>query len=462
MRLIYVFWGIIFSVKLVNAQVTLKINQCFHLTPLTDELYVSGNFNAWALQDTAYKLTRTGFNTFEITINPPIGILVYKFNRGDWASAEATSDGLYLADRTLNYTGTPVTVNLQISGWEDIGGNNTTSAQQNVHLLDLDYFIPTLSRYRKVWIYLPPDYHTSGKQYPVLYMHDGQNLFDNNTSSFGEWEVDESLNILHTLGDYGIIVVGIDNGGVDRINEYSPWVNPSYGGGQGDEYMEFIKQYLKPYIDANFNTYISPEYTGIMGSSMGGLISQFGAIQYQQTFTRAGILSPAFWFSDQIFQQVFDQGVSADMKFYFVSGTTESSSMVPLMVRMKDSLISNGLSPARISLITHSDGQHSEWFWKREFPDAYEWLFSDLNFMVKMEEKVSDQTIKIYPNPSFGHVFVEGTFSTLQIYSLQGVLVQEIQYTQEKTIVSGLSSGLYLIKAINDKGNVDSQKIMIQ
>src|SRR5690606_36165183 len=145
---------------------------------------------------------------------------------------------------------------------------------------------------------LPPDYETSAKYYPVLYMHDGQNLFDVRTSFSGEWKVDEHLDSLFLLGDPGCIVVGIDNGGTNRINEYSPWVNPQYGGGQGDQYIEFLIETLKPYIDQNYRTLPDAEHTGIMGSSMGGLISYYGGLTNQNVFGRIGAFSSSFWFSN--------------------------------------------------------------------------------------------------------------------------------------------------------------------
>lgn len=133
---------------------------------------------------------------------------------------------------------------------------------------------PQLNRMRRIWVYLPPpDYGTTNRSYPVLYMFDGQNLFDSATSFAGEWGgVDEALEKLYTeRGGFSIIVVGIDNGGGDkRIDEYAPWVNEEYGrgGGEGDAMVRFIVETLKPYIDSHYRTV--PNETGIMGSSSAG------------------------------------------------------------------------------------------------------------------------------------------------------------------------------------------------
>jgi predicted alpha/beta superfamily hydrolase len=451
------------------SQLTIKINYAAHLTPLADDLFLTGTFNTWVENSPAYKFTRTGFNIFEITINPAPGLLEYKVTRGTWATVEATANGTNISNRTFNYTGTATTINIQINGWMDIGGDAQTTSTSNVHLLNTHFAIPQLNRTRKVWIYLPPDYHTSQKNYPVLYMHDGQNLFDQNTSSVGEWAVDESLNTLFSQGDYGVIVVGVDNGGSDRLNEYSPWVNPSYGGGQGDEFMLWMVNNLKPTIDSAFRTNPQPQFTGIMGSSMGGVISQYAAIQYPQTFKKIGLLSPAFWFTDSLFIQEHVLGVQADMKFYFVSGTTEATTMVPLMVNMRDSLIHDGLDSARTKLLTWADGQHSEWFWKREFPAAYQWLFSDLYINTSSKDMYSNSLndFQLFPNPASDHISIHSknneTCWNVQLLNANGELLLEQKIKNDEILnTSNLANGLYLLKGLDSKGYSVTKKIIIQ
>jgi len=130
-----------------------------------------------------------------------------------------------------------------------------STATSNVSLLKKEFVIPNLNAIsHRVWIYLPPNYDNTSKKYPVIYMQDAQNLFDNATSYAGEWEVDEALNKLYEATGKGFIVVGIENGGEERINEYTPWKNEKYGGGKGAIYVDFIANTLKPYIDANYRT----------------------------------------------------------------------------------------------------------------------------------------------------------------------------------------------------------------
>jgi len=137
----------------------------------------------------------------------------------------------------------------------------------NVFLLKKSFQIGGLTTTpKKVWIYLPPDYQKTKKRYPVVYMHDGQNLFDNKTSYTSEWKVDETLNDLYKQFGKGFIVVGIENGGAERINEYTPWAHKKYGGGKADLYVNFLVDVLKPYIDSHYRTLPSKENTAIVGS----------------------------------------------------------------------------------------------------------------------------------------------------------------------------------------------------
>ncbi|HYW10361.1 MAG TPA: alpha/beta hydrolase-fold protein [Longimicrobium sp.] len=258
------------------------------------------------------------------------------------------------------------------------------SATASVTILDTAFAMPQLGRTRRVWIYLPPDYATSGKTYPVLYMHDGQNLFDAATSYAGEWGVDEALDSLYAAGDPGVIVVAVDNGQAQRMNEYSPWIHPQHGGGQGDEYADFLANTLKPHVDAHYRTRPGPESTGIMGSSMGGLISLYAALRHPGVFGRVGVFSPSLWYSDSVFVAA-RTGVASGPRprMYFVSGGMEGPGTAPRIVvvsqqRMIDTLAAAGWTVGTDLLaIGPDDGEHHEWFWRREFPAAYQWLFAD-------------------------------------------------------------------------------------
>lgn len=442
-----------------QAQLTLNVTSIPVNTPAGANIYAVGTFNNWIPGDTSKILSPLGSGQYQIVLNPPIGEVKIKFTRGTWATVEGNASGGYLPDRVFNYNGQPTTLNLSILSWEDLGisGGNGTAAP-NVQILDNAFYIPQLNRNRRVWLYLPPDYQTSAKKYPVLYMHDGQNLFDDQTSFSGEWEVDESLNDLHAQGDWGCIVVGIDNGAQFRLDEYSPWVNPQYGGGQGDTYVEFIVNTLKPYIDANFRTLPGRQTTGIAGSSMGGLISMYAFSERQDIFAKAGILSPAFWFAgNESSNHVATHFKQGNSRVYFLAGADEedngnlSNYVVEDMESVANALSTAGFSPDERSFNVIADGKHAEWFWAREFPDAYQWLFADFTSSSSEPEHAST-TLEIFPNPSstwirFAEVESGEKIRYLIIGSDGKIWSDSTLQNNEPVWTGALPAGFYFVKA---------------
>ncbi len=256
----------------------------------------------------------------------------------------------------------------------------TSYYQGQVFVLDHVFHMPSFNRARKVWMYLPPDYQLERKRYPVIYMHDGQNLFDEKASFAGEWHVETSLDELFHRHQNVPIIVGIENAkdGEARIEEYSPWFNEyNKMGGRGDDYLQFIIQTLKPYIDRNFRTLALPEHTGMAGSSMGGLITLYAAIEYQNIFGKSAIFSPSLWFSDQAFSHIHSKGKNHQFhsKIYLVSGSKEPEYVPKATHQLHLTLLNAGFSNDDIHFDIVADGEHSEWFWAKEFPKAYEWLF---------------------------------------------------------------------------------------
>ena len=167
--------------------------------------------------------------------------------------------------------------------------------------------VPQFDSIRRIWIYLPPNYDESQECYPGLYMHDGQNLFDQLTSYSGEWQIDKSLDQLFAQQQTrGAIVVGIDNGGESRFEEYIP----KY---QGDKYLNFVVHTLKPFIDKNFRTLPDRDNTGTAGSSLGGLISLYMGLKRSDIFSKIAAFSPAMSFAGESFNGCIKV---QDMKIY--------------------------------------------------------------------------------------------------------------------------------------------------
>lgn len=440
---------------LVFAQLTIKVVAVPANTPQGANIYIAGTFNNWNPSDPTKILTSLGGGQYQIVLNPPVGTVEFKFTRGGWPTVEGDANGNQLPNRTTTYNGQPKTVELTILSWEDLPSGTTAAA--NVTLLDDDFYMPQLNKNRKIWIYLPPDYQTSTKHYPVLYMQDAQNLFDDYTSFSGEWEVDESLNELFTQGDYGCIVVGIENGGADRLDEYSPWVNSEYNeGGDGAAYVEFMVNTLKPYVDEHYRTLPGRNTTGVMGSSMGGLISMYALAERQDVFAKAGIFSSAFWFGgDGPVNNVLANPKEGDVRVYFLAGADEegdgnqSNYVVEDMQAVANAMSTAGFGPNEKQVVIKNDGQHAEWFWAREFPDAYIWLFQN---SVATSGPAQNTTFKVFPNPAGDWVRLSGFDNEakvrIQILGADGKLWRDTTVSAGEAIWTGdLPAGAFVVKA---------------
>ncbi len=455
MRFVLLLPAILWTASL-SAQITLQINTVPANTPPGATLYVAGNFNNWNPGNPDYALTPQGGGQYRIVLNPAPGTLEFKFTRGAWASVEGNANGQYRPNRTLTYNGQPTTETFTVLSWEDLGGTGNSTAAPNVSVFDDDFYIPQLNRTRRIWLYLPPDYDTTNKRYPVLYMHDGQNLFDNKTAFSGEWKVDESLNDLFAIGDYGCIVVGIDNGGASRLDEYSPWINPQYGGGEGEAYVAFITETLKPLMDSLYRTRPGRNSTGIMGSSMGSLISMYAFSERQDVFSRAGIFSPAFWFAgNNSANHVAGHPKEGDARVYFLAGGQEPASVTQNMQTVANAMITAGFNTDEQVFLVEPDGQHSEWFWAREFADAYIWLFE--NTVSATTTATPSEPVAVFPNPAGDWIrFAYQTESAavqLQIWSSAGALMRDTSFTGNVPVYVGdLPSGSYFLRLkIRDK-----------
>ncbi|CAF1199102.1 unnamed protein product [Rotaria sordida] len=344
-------------------------------TPLNDKIYLASSYNQWKPNDKQFEfdsMTKTLIIDFQNITN-----VEFKITRGSWSTTETWLDGTARANRRLTLSNNPQSVDISVEQWSDTSGRVHTASNQ-VYILDTNFSMWNyLPRTRRIWIYLPRSYSTNlNRHYPVVYAHDGQNLFDSSTSYSGEWSIDESLDIL----SQELIVVGIDNGGSERLNELTPFPNTNYGGGQANNYLNFIVEKLRPYINSHFRTKPERENTAILGSSLGGLCSFYAAIRHEDVFGLIGIFSPSFWFTNDIYTYVENYHFkNSPPKLYFVGGQLESSTMISDIQRMIN-LLKNTTKEYRddknyLKMIIASDGQHQEWFWKREFPNSIKWLF---------------------------------------------------------------------------------------
>lgn len=233
---------------------------------------------------------------------------------------------------------------------------------------------PQLDSLKTIWVYLPTNYENSEKDYPVIYMHDAQNLFDAETSYVGEWEVDEYMD---ALTDNKSIIIGIEHGNKKRIDELTPYTHEKHGGGKGDAYLTFIKNTLKPHIDVAYRTKSDAENTTIFGSSLGGLMSFYAVIKYPETFGKAGVFSPSFWINPEIFDLVKATDIPETSKFYFLAGTDEGDTMIPKLEEMIALLKSKGVKETQFESHSTEGGKHNEKFWAAHFGQAYQYLITN-------------------------------------------------------------------------------------
>lgn len=253
-----------------------------------------------------------------------------------------------------------------------------------------------------------------------------------------------------------------------RLDEYSPWVNPSYGGGQGASYVAFITETLKPFIDNNYRTLPQRDHTGIMGSSMGGLISLYAAIERQDIFGKAGVFSASFWFAEECYTHVSNTGKQSDMRIYLIAGGQEGSNnqQVADMLEMEETLLLAGFSSTEIRTEGHPDGAHSEWYWRREFPTAYEWLFKPSMTPVSDHGNFADDVV-VSPNPGEDTVQVElpddAQDITLVVSSMAGKIIRLIPAAEGRMSLTGLPSGAYLLSFYHkDRQYLGTKQLVIK
>lgn len=444
-----------------SAQVTIRLGSLpGKYTPELDTLFVAGNFNDWNPRDTAFRFKRNGLGQIQATIETVQNPLLFKITRGNWASVEVAANGQDIPNRSLpNNAGT---VEIPVVDWADSRGNHTSNAQ--VSVLTSQLWLKSLKRYRRIWVCLPPDYQSNPtRRYPVIYLHDGQNLFDAATSFSGEWKVDEALaSLAQQPGWEPVIAVGIDNGGGERINELTPFRNPTYGGGQGELYGKDVVETIKPLIDSLFRTKPDRQNTAVGGSSLGGIETLYMGYAWPQIFSKQLVFSPSLWYSDSLQNFLYAQPQASDVRIHLLAGTNESASMVAQTNSFYNGLISAGFPAANISKNIINGGTHSEGFWSQHVKLGLEFLFA-ITTDVKKKTAKSGKTAKVWQENGRIEILNPENDSTPTI-RLVDVLGKEIGL---KTSGNGrwtsprLKAGFYLIQ-IQGTDFWETEKIWVE
>jgi predicted alpha/beta superfamily hydrolase len=235
--------------------------------------------------------------------------------------------------------------------------------------------MPKLGFARKLRVYLPPDYAQSSRRYPVLYMFDGQNLFDDATSYAGEWGVDETMDVLAREG-FPAIVVGIDHGGERRFNELIPYWNVRFLPNSGALFIDDVVHAIKPFVDANYRTLPDRDHTAVVGSSLGGLSADYAIHRYPEVFGKAGVFSPSYWVSEEAFAVARSTPLPVGSRVYLYTGGREGGDSVSQLETMASILRTHSSSADNVTVRVVPEAEHNEAAWRAEFPHAVRWLFN--------------------------------------------------------------------------------------
>jgi predicted alpha/beta superfamily hydrolase len=357
-----------------------KLNTGLYIILTTDEddmrpVYISGNFNNWRTQDKEFLMEKIGISSYHYKFPHDFDYpqqLLYKFTKGDWSEVEINIEGNRTENRsTLLHTGIQKE---HVARWRKNWLPFKQSFLPQVQLISDEFEIPQLNKTRKIWALLPHDYDNSSESYPVMYLQDAQNLF-NESAEFGNWEIDKKLAVMSEYKIGKIIVIAIEHAEEDRILEYNVG-KTVLGKGQGKKYIRFVTETLKPFVDNNFRTRKEREFTGIGGSSMGGLVSIFSGLKNPEVYGKLMIFSPSLWVVPEL-KITAKKENTPDVKIYLYAGGEESKNLLAEVKKFHQDLISKEFitDSSQINLSINRKGKHTETYWSDEFPKAIEWLF---------------------------------------------------------------------------------------
>jgi predicted alpha/beta superfamily hydrolase len=244
-----------------------------------------------------------------------------------------------------------------------------------------DFHSRILGVARRIWVYLPPSYDSDPeRRFPVLYLQDGQNVFDGATAFLAghEWEADETAERLIEQGRIEpLIIVAVDNGGDRRIDEYTPAPDAKDHGGGADLYGRMLVEELKPWVDRSYRTRADRGDTGIGGSSLGALASLWVGLSHPDTFGKIAALSPSVWWDDgYILRFIAALPEKPDTRIWADIGTKEGGRSLEDARRLRDALVARGWREGGDLRYVEAEGaRHGESAWAKRLPDVLEFLY---------------------------------------------------------------------------------------
>lgn len=358
-------------------------------------VFITGNFNSWNPKDYNFQLKQTDPSHYFIEIEDETlpEEIDYKFTKGGWENVELDQYGNITPNRKVKKSVGKTSDTIE--KWRLNWGPFKEEYYPIAEVISENFYIPQLDRYRKVWALLPYDYHSTDKRYPVLYLQDAQNLF-NEGSGFGNWEIDKKLSILAEYGRGDLIIIAIEHGSEERIKEYIFDNDHVANGSEGKKYIRFIADTLKPFVDENYRTKKDRDNTGIGGSSLGALISIYSGFLYPEVYSKLLIFSPSLWVEPNNNFPMMNFRVPYKTKIYLYGGGQEGSKMVKRIHIFEEYLKrweEKKLFDFEFKTNINPEGTHNEFYWSQEFPRAIEWLFYN-NTENPVEVKPQQQSIK--------------------------------------------------------------------
>ena len=343
----------------------------------TSKVYIAGSHPSIGNWDPGSKnMSYQGNNIWEMTISlsEPI-VLQYKYTLGSWNKEAVSTAGMGLPNHVLVVQhDTLVTDTVQ--RWKSSTALKTLTGNFNF-LRDMK---AAGLRDRDVTVWLPPGYDSTKKRYPVIYLQDGQNLFDVSTSAFGtEWRVDETADSLIKAGTIPpVIIVGINNTS-DRSEEYLPWK-------KNEAYKNFLVHQLKPFIDSAYRTKKDAAHTIVGGSSAGGILAFMMVWEYPQVFSKAICMSPAFLspegFSDKFdyVSKVRESEIRPKKVFFYIDngGKDLDKLLQPGVDQMISALASKKYRGGKDYVFIRDEAAtHNEVAWSKRLPYALKRVFAN-------------------------------------------------------------------------------------
>jgi len=250
--------------------------------------------------------------------------------------------------------------------------NAYPSASENVMVLRDSIYIPYQGVKRTIHVYLPPGYANDTLEYPVIYMMDGESAFDMMENMATEWQIDEVIDSTVAAGGRGAIVVGIEDSD-SRDEEYTPWPIDDCPNAHGEQYINWVAQTFKPWIDTNFRTLPEAAYTTIGGISRSGMMAYYAIMSHPETFGQALIQSPSMWVDEARLLAMEPAGDMSEKRVFVSVGELEST-MVPLAQKAYDRLAAVGVPEPNRKMVVLPALGHWHLTWQQSFKQAYPWL----------------------------------------------------------------------------------------